>query len=354
MTTLVLPVAGQSSRFPNMRPKWLLTMPSGSLMIEESIKGLDIEVYSRIIIVCLREHVEKYVSFKKLQISVKKNIRKDIEICILEKPTSCHAETVYQALVKMKVQGEFFLKDCDNYFEQGLLTGNAISVVDLNRVGLIDAKNKSYVRIEDNGLVTNIVEKNVISNSFCCGGYSFSEATEFLFHYDEIMKLPSSEEVYISHIIYSMLTCGINFSVTEADGYIDFGTAEEYRKFCAQYMTLFCDIDGVLLENGSKFGVAGWASKAIVENVEILSKLQQEGRIYLVLTTSRPDSEEAYVKGELEKFGLRYDKFIGGLPHAKRVLINDFSPTNPYPTSIAINLQRNSIELTELLSHLVY
>jgi hypothetical protein len=33
------------------------------------------------------------------------------------------------------------------------------------------------------------------------------------------------------------------------------------------------------------------------------------------------------------------------LPHAKRILINDFAPTNPYPTAVAINLERNSSNL---------
>ena len=32
MKILLLPVAGQSARYPGMRPKWLLTMPNGKLM----------------------------------------------------------------------------------------------------------------------------------------------------------------------------------------------------------------------------------------------------------------------------------------------------------------------------------
>jgi len=37
MKTLLLPVAGKSARYPGMRPKWLLTMPNGKLMIEQSV-----------------------------------------------------------------------------------------------------------------------------------------------------------------------------------------------------------------------------------------------------------------------------------------------------------------------------
>ena len=34
--SLILPCAGSSSRFPNMKPKWMLTSPQNNLMIQES------------------------------------------------------------------------------------------------------------------------------------------------------------------------------------------------------------------------------------------------------------------------------------------------------------------------------
>ena len=39
--SLILPCAGSSTRFPNMKPKWLLTAPSGNLMIQEALKNID-------------------------------------------------------------------------------------------------------------------------------------------------------------------------------------------------------------------------------------------------------------------------------------------------------------------------
>ena len=38
-----------------------------------------------------------------------------------------------------------------------------------------------------------------------------------------------------------------------------------------------------------------------------------------------------------------------GVLHSGRILINDFAATNPYPTSVAINLPRNSKNLKEYL-----
>ena len=43
--TLLIPAAGKSSRFPNMKPKWLLTHPSGELMIEKVLKSSKFEDY---------------------------------------------------------------------------------------------------------------------------------------------------------------------------------------------------------------------------------------------------------------------------------------------------------------------
>ena len=62
MYTLILPVAGNSSRFPNMRPKWLLTMPDGKLMIEKAVEMIDLSVFDSIVIVCLSEHLNDYTS----------------------------------------------------------------------------------------------------------------------------------------------------------------------------------------------------------------------------------------------------------------------------------------------------
>ena len=42
MSTLIIPCAGRSSRYPNLRPKWLLTHPDGDLMLEKVVDALTI------------------------------------------------------------------------------------------------------------------------------------------------------------------------------------------------------------------------------------------------------------------------------------------------------------------------
>ena len=77
---LIVPVAGKSSRYPGMRPKWLLTMPDGKLMIEKSLSLLNLKVFSRIIVIVLSDHFKKYTSKNSLQASLKKIFQKMLKL----------------------------------------------------------------------------------------------------------------------------------------------------------------------------------------------------------------------------------------------------------------------------------
>jgi len=346
MKTLILPVAGGSSRFPGMRPKWLLTMPEGKLMLEKAVEKLDMSDYGRVVVVCLREHLNNYLTDESLAIVLAGLGHPQVDVCVLEQPTSSQSETVALALERAQVEGAFFVKDCDNMFRLRWNGGNEIAVVDLNFVGLIDAKNKSYINVDALGNVTNIVEKQVISNFFCCGGYGFRSTDVFLKHF---YAIKSNQEVYLSHVIYSMLMGEESFRMNQAEGYVDWGTLREYRHYTRSFITIFCDIDGVLFYNGSKFGKTGWGTEPIAENLQTIARLQASGWLYLVITSSRPESEVGYLGARLAEFNVRPDRYVMGLPHTRRILVNDYSLTNPFPTAMSINLERDSKLLSSIL-----
>lgn len=345
MFTLILPVAGQSSRFPNMRPKWLLTMPDGRLMIEKSIEKIELGLFDRIIIVCLKEHLTTFTSEKIVVDSFRESTGFQPELVILDAPTSSQSETIFKAIKAADIKGSFFIKDCDNVFHCHPEPLNAITTIDLNHVELIDAKNKSYVEVDSLGIISNIVEKEVISNYFCCGGYSFKSSEAFC---SAFKSISSEQEVYISHVIYKMLMNGEEFVRKNASSYVDWGTLREYRHYCKRHFTLFCDVDGVLLKNGSKFAENGWETKGLESNLNKIKELQRSGSLYLVLTSSRPESAIEYTVKELSKYGVMVDRCIFGLPHTRRYLVNDYSPTNPYPSAVAINLERDCDMLDQL------
>jgi hypothetical protein len=268
------------------------------------------------------------------------------DICFLAKPTLSQSHTVATAIKNQKIEGAIFVKDCDNMFSVDWSGGNEVSVIDLNKVGLVDAKNKSYVMVGGIDTISNIVEKQIISNLFCCGGYGFDSASNFVKHFETINQ---PKEVYISHIIYSMIMVGERFHVKRADNYTDWGTKREYRNYCNSFVTIFCDIDGVLMYNGSKFGENGWRTEPIKENLATISQLQKLGRIHLIATSCRLETEIEYLKEQLAKFGVKIDRYIMGLPHSRRIIVNDFSPSNPYPSAMAINLERDGKLLSDII-----
>lgn len=346
MKTLLLPVAGRSSRFAGTRPKWLLTMPDGRLMIEQSVEGLSLASFDRVIVVALTEHVEKYSSLTRMTGLLKKSICEHVEILLLDEATASQVETIAVALEKAHVVGDFFVKDCDNTFQVDYSGGNGVAVVDLHSVAKVNAANKSYVQTDPLGLVKNIVEKHVISNFFCCGGYGFASVETFLAHWN---RLKTHENLYLSHVIFSMIMEGVEFQTFNASAYCDWGTLDDFRAYCDQRLVVFCDIDGVLFQNSSKFSSEGWTYSPLQKNIETLIKIQSEGNLYLVVTTSRPEALKNELDRELKSHGLQVDQFVMGLPHGSRYLINDFSATNPFPSAVAINLERDSMTLESYL-----
>ena len=56
---LILPIDGASSRYKGLRPKWMLTLPSGLLLIEKCIEGIDMNNITEIVIICLKKHLQE-------------------------------------------------------------------------------------------------------------------------------------------------------------------------------------------------------------------------------------------------------------------------------------------------------
>ena len=350
---LIVPVAGKSSRYPGMRPKWLLTMPDGKLMIEKSLSLLNLKVFSRIIVIVLSDHLKKYTSKNSLQASLKKNISKNVEIVELNKETTCQAETVLKGILKANIRGGIYIKDSDNIFEQKLsfLNKNQITTIDSKKVELLDAKNKSYISFDKMENVINIVEKKVISDFFCCGGYEFSDSIQFIKYAKECLKITNN--VFISDVIFRMLSKGHRFSYKEAKNYIDWGTLREFRHYQRNFYTIFCDFDGCLVLNSSKFARKPWQIIPIKDNIKALKDIQSKKNINLIIVTSRPHSEKNKIKRFLNNNNISFNDVITNLSHSKRILVNDFSQTNPYPSSIAINIKRDANDMERILNSII-
>ena len=227
MITMILPIAGRSSRFPNMNPKWMLTHPRGDMMVVEAIKGIDQTNVGRICVIGLAEHEERFRLVKALSTQLESlGLLQKTSFVLLDRPTRSQPETVAEGIRRGGVEGPIYIKDSDNFFRHRPTAGNSVAGYDLHKIEKVNARSKSYFEVNGDGFLINIVEKRIISSKFCVGGYSFASAAQYIKYYDAISK---NNEIYVSHIIYSMILDHIGFSHSEVENYVDWGTVKEWR-----------------------------------------------------------------------------------------------------------------------------
>ena len=89
----------------------------------------------------------------------------------------------------------FFILDKSSYKDT-----NFIAVGNLHNEGKINAGNKSYISIAESGVVQNIVEKQVIGNLFCAGGYYFSDVkiNRFIIGSDRLFDFARSTSIWFA------------------------------------------------------------------------------------------------------------------------------------------------------------
>lgn len=344
-------MAGRSSRFPNTRPKWMLTHPmTSNLMCVESIKGINLDFFDKIYFTFLSEHEDKYQITKGLTKSLNKlNISNKVELIILDNATKSQSETVYLTIRRCNIEGFIMVKDSDNFFQVNI--DNVLSQIcyfDLNNIDYINAKSKSYLCLDSNKVVNNIVEKKVISPYFSVGGYCFHSAKKFCDVFEDMDDIQG--ECFLSHLIFKMILQGEIFAGKEASHFIDWGTQTDWSLYCNKFSTVFIDLDGTLITNSSDL-IPPYIGEGlpIVENIYRLNELYIKGETKIIITTSRPEEYRDITISELKRHGINHDLLIMGLPHCKRVLINDFADSNPYPSSIAINIERNKNNLSRYI-----
>lgn len=334
-----MPCAGLSTRFPNLRPKYLLTDYSGKLMIESAAKNF-IDKY-RVTVVILDEHDKKFNARQKLNDA----FGYKIDIIILDKPTTGPADTVYQAIKRGRINtnSPILIKDCDGFYDADIVDGNAIYVSKLSKnPDIRNAPAKSYTITNEQNIITTVVEKQIVSNSFCVGGYQFSSARDYIDAF-ETLKDKVTSEIFVSNIIDYMIAEGKVFIESEVNNFVDVGTADDWFKYNDK-PTYFCDIDGTIIKNGDY----DKPHEALYDNI---AKLQAELKrgCQIIFVTARPKRYEHITRLLLDSLGFKDCQLIMAVHHSKRVLINDFAPSNPYPSAVSVNIPRDSDNLGEYL-----
>ena len=355
---VIVTAAGLSTRFEGLKPKWMLTHPSGRWMIVEALSSVDFSVIDKVYFGFLQEHLDKYNCIDGIKLCFKElGIEDKAELVALNSPTDNQPHTVYEVIKQANVKGSVLIKEVDNYFRFDVAsqyfkdsTDNFMTYFDLNNTTSINPSNKSYVKFDTDENITDVVEKRVFSSTFGCGCYSFNDVKDYCKYFE---KLSEDKGLYISYIIKNMIEDGHKFKAVEATDYVDWGTKEDWFNYVRRYKTLFVDLDGTLVESSGKYNPPYWGdTPPITENVEFLNKLYNTGKVYIIITTARPSTAKDVTLKQLEKYGILYHDIIFNLFHANRTIINDYGSSNPYPTCDAVNIPRNSNSLERYLKDL--
>ena len=338
---IIMPAAGLSTRFPNMRPKYILADFQGKYMFERSLESFIGK--HNITIGILKEHNDQYNTAE----YIKNEYGDSIQVVILETRTTGPADTVYQILKQAGLTTEeFLIKDCDSFFDHDYQEGNYVCVSNIKDHEILKRlSSKSFIVSNDQGIITSIIEKQVVSDKFCVGGYKFESADMFMSAFEKL-KDANVKEIFVSHIIEECLNNGVIFKESSVRNYVDVGTAEEWFEYNDKSV-LFCDIDGTIIKAQSRLEV-GTPPIPLEKNIKRIKELIANGS-QVIFTTARSNNTDGITEQLLKDLGFVDFKLVSGLPNTKRVLINDYNEANPWPRAVAVNIKRDQDNLSDFI-----
>ena len=344
---VIVPCAGGSSRFPNMPPKWMLPDHDGLPMIYKAVEGLAVEP-ERLIVTMLREHDERFNAVEGLN----RAFGTRVECVVLDQPTSSQSETVAETLKRTGLDEPFLVKDSDNFFAIGPIEDdtNYISVASLHDFDHINARNKSYVQVDQEDIIVNVREKRVISDLFSVGGYFFRKPQEFLAAFNELSATATrASELYLSEVIGFMILNGSVFKARSVQGYQDWGTIHEWRGKLEGRRVYMVSIDGFLFERGSRFFSPLFEEVAPhPEAIGTTAKLAEDHMI--IYLSIRPPELEGITRAQLRAQGLPDGRIIFGCGIAQWALVTSGHPSLPFLTSRAFEVDPTGENLAEKLT----
>ncbi len=237
MINIVIPMAGAGSRFLSagyINPKPLIDI-NGYPMIKLVIKNLTPSVPHRFIFICQRDHLEKYNLSAKLEVW-----SPGCEVIGIEGVTEGAACTVLMARKFINNQSHLMIANSDQYVDVSiddyLRSAHRGSLDGLIMTMKANDPKWSYAGI-DKGLVTHVVEKEVISDEATVGIYNFSAGKDFVNAADEMIKkdLRVNNEFYVAPVYNELIKSGKTYAVfnigQDSDGMYGLGIPKDLEFF---------------------------------------------------------------------------------------------------------------------------
>ena len=237
---LVLPIAGKAQRFIDegyMMPKPLI-LAKGKHVIDWSLESVDTSECNLIFIVRL-DHIYNF-SIDKI---LKQKFGEDITIISVDHITQGALETCLLAEGHIDNDIPLYIYTPDVYFGPQF-DPNCVGDADgFLLTFLANSPDHSYAEIDEQGNVSRVVEKEVISEHANVGLYYFKTGSMFLKYAWEAIdkKLLIKGEYYIAPIYNFMVRDGLKVTACDTEKMHILGTPATFEFFCDRVLPKFGD-----------------------------------------------------------------------------------------------------------------
>jgi dTDP-glucose pyrophosphorylase len=240
MLNIVIPMAGAGSRFASkgyLDPKPLIKV-DGVQMIRLVIENLKPAQPHRFIFICQRAHLEAYELQSKLE-----EWAPGCAVLTVDGVTEGAACTVLTARELINDDAPLMIANSDQYVDVDV--NEYLSYMHNHHLdGLIMTMKASdpkwsFVGLNNENLVTEVVEKVVISDEATVGIYNFRSGREFVAAADDMIQknLRVNNEFYVAPVYNQLINEGANVGVfnvgEEANGMYGLGIPADLELFLA-------------------------------------------------------------------------------------------------------------------------
>ena len=252
---ILIPLGGIGERFKNdgyTLPKALIKVENKPILFHllDNLKVNDTNTINFVYIPYNKEYVE--YDLEKLLIEQYPSII--FKFFVLENNTNGAADTIRIALNNIHKETKdcpILCLDSDNFYTTDIIKlwkgKNKVFTFQDKQINPIYSYITTTIHSNTN-IISNIVEKEKISDNACCGAYGF-ESLKQLLHYTTYIvenKLTQKNEYYTSSVIKEMLNQKIEFKNENIQNkyYYSLGTPKQVKEY--EYSFLF-DLDGTLV-----------------------------------------------------------------------------------------------------------
>lgn len=231
---IVVPMAGAGSRFEKAGytfPKPLIEV-KGQPMIAKVVENLNLQ--GRYIFLVQKAHFEKYDLKNLLNL-----IAPGCEIVQIEGLTEGAACTVLKAKDLIDNEQPLIISNSDQFIKWNSF--ETVSSFNDADGGILTFKSvhpkHSFAKVDGDGYVTEVAEKNPISNDATVGIYHFKKGSDWVKYAEQMIdkNIRTNNEFYVCPVYNEAIKAGLKIKASLVDEMWGMGTPEELNNFLTHY-----------------------------------------------------------------------------------------------------------------------